>query len=74
MHDSWDVTEDGEEDVDEEVGVAASFEEDTDGWEEDGKDDLANIASCEGHCWDEEGDSRGGTTSDDKLGLYTTCG
>ena len=37
-------TEDSEQDVDAQVGTAATLEEDTDGREEDGKNDLANIA------------------------------
>jgi hypothetical protein len=44
VDDSGDVTEDGEEDVDEEVGAAAALEEDSDGGEEDGEDDLADVA------------------------------
>lgn len=44
MDDSGDVTEDGEEDVDEQVGAAAALEEDADGGEEDGEDDLADVA------------------------------
>lgn len=44
VDDSGDVTEDGEEDVDEEVGTAAALEEDADGGEEDGEDDLADVA------------------------------
>lgn len=38
------VTKDGQQDVDEEVGSAAALEEDTDRWEDDGKEDLANVA------------------------------
>ncbi|CAF3516796.1 unnamed protein product [Fusarium graminearum] len=34
----------GEEDVDEEVGTTTTLEEDTDGREDDGKDDLADVA------------------------------
>jgi hypothetical protein len=37
-------TQDGEEDVDEEVGTAATLEEDTHGREDDGKEDLADVA------------------------------
>jgi hypothetical protein len=44
VDDSGDVTEDGEEDVDEEVGAAAALEEDAEGGEEDGEDDLADVA------------------------------
>jgi hypothetical protein len=38
------LTQDGEEDVDEEIGAATTLEEDTHGREDDGKDDLANVA------------------------------
>jgi hypothetical protein len=38
------VTEDGQENVDEEVGVATTLEEDTQRWEHDGEDDLADVA------------------------------
>jgi hypothetical protein len=38
------LTQDGEEDVDEEIGAATALEEDTHGREDDGKDDLANVA------------------------------
>lgn len=38
------LTQNGEEDVDEEVGAATTLEEDTHGREDDGKDDLADVA------------------------------
>jgi len=46
---SWDErqeerTQDGKEDVDEEVGTAATLEEDTHGRKDDGKEDFADIA------------------------------
>ena len=44
MDDSWNVTEDSQQDVDEEVGTAATLKEDTKRWENDGKDDLADVA------------------------------
>lgn len=44
MDDTWDVTEDSQQNVDEEVGAAATLEEDTEWWEDDGENDLANIA------------------------------
>jgi hypothetical protein len=37
-------TQDCEQDVDQEVGTAASLEEDTNRGQEDGKNDLADIA------------------------------
>lgn len=43
MDDAGNVSEDGEEDVDEEVCTAAALKEDTEGREEDGEDDLANV-------------------------------
>lgn len=49
VDDTGDVTQDGKEDVDEEVGTAATLEEDTHGREDDGKEDLADIASSERH-------------------------
>lgn len=44
MDDAGNVTQDGEEDVDAEVGTTAALEEDTNGREEDGKEDLADVA------------------------------
>lgn len=41
---AWKLTEDSEEDVDEEISTAATLEEDTQRGEDDGKDDLADIA------------------------------
>jgi len=38
------LTKNGQEDVDEEVCSAAALEEDTDGREEDGEDDLDDVA------------------------------
>jgi len=49
MDDSRDVSEDGQQDVDEEVGIASTFKEDTQWWDEDGEDDLDDIASGERH-------------------------
>lgn len=44
MNDTWDVTQDREEDVDEKIRIAAALKEDTQRWEEDGENDLANVA------------------------------
>lgn len=44
MDNSRDVTQDGEQDVDEQVGTASALEEDTQRRQEDGKDDLADVA------------------------------
>jgi len=49
VNDTWNVTKTGQENVDQEIGTATTLEEDTDGWENDGKDDLADIASGERH-------------------------
>ena len=49
------VTEDGQQNVDEEISIAAALEEDTQRREEDGEDELADVGSGEGHfvvgCW-----------------------
>ncbi len=38
------LTEDGQQDVDEEISTAATLEEDSKRRKDDGKDDLANVA------------------------------
>ena len=38
------VTEDGQQDVDEEISVASALEEDTQRRQDDGKEDLADVA------------------------------
>jgi hypothetical protein len=43
------VTEDGQQDVDEEVGIASALEEHADGREEDGEHDLDEVAGGERH-------------------------
>jgi hypothetical protein len=40
------VTEDGQQDVDEEVGIATTLEEDTERRDEDGEDDLDDVAEA----------------------------
>lgn len=47
MNDTGNITKYSEEDIDQEVGVTASFEEDTKRWNEDGKDDLADVTTSE---------------------------
>ena len=47
MDDAGYVTQDGEQDVDEKVTTASSLEEDTQRWEDDGDDDLADISEEE---------------------------
>lgn len=49
MDDTRDVTQDGQQDVDEEISTASALQEDTDGRQEDGKNDLADIAGGESH-------------------------
>ena len=49
VNDTRNVTEDGQQDVDEEISIAATLEEDTQRWEDDGKKDLADIACGERH-------------------------
>ena len=44
MNDTRDVTQDRQQDVDEKVGITAPLEKDTERWQDDGKDDLADIA------------------------------
>ena len=44
MNDSGNVTQDGQTDVDEEIGIASSLEKDTEGRQDEGKNDLADIA------------------------------
>lgn len=43
------VTKDGQQDVDEEVRIAAALEEDAERGEEDGEDDLADVGGGERH-------------------------
>jgi hypothetical protein len=38
------VTENSQQDVDEEISIAAALEEDAQRWENDGEQDLANVA------------------------------
>jgi hypothetical protein len=50
MDDTRDVTEDGEQDVDEEISVASPLEEDTQRREDNGNNDFADVtgrASCQ---------------------------
>ena len=44
------VTQNRQQDVDEEIGIAAAFEEHAERREEDGEDELDDVASGEGHC------------------------
>lgn len=48
MDDTRDVTQDRQDDVDEEIGITSSLEEDTEGRNEDGKDlKSCVLASCD---------------------------
>jgi len=49
VDDTGNVTQNGQQDVDEEISAAATLEEDTHGREDDGKEDLADVASSERH-------------------------
>ena len=43
MDDTWDVTKDCEQDVNEQVAATATLEEYTKRWEENGDDDFADV-------------------------------
>ena len=43
MNDAGDVPQYRQEDINEEVRIAAALKEDTKRWEDDGKDDLADV-------------------------------
>lgn len=45
-----DVAQDGETDVDEQIGTAARHQEDADGWAEDGDEDDEEGGGCVRHC------------------------
>jgi len=49
VDDTGDVTQDCKNDVDKEVSIATALEEDTDWWQEDGEEDLADVGSGERH-------------------------
>jgi len=44
MHDPWKVSQDGEENVDQEIRTTTSLKEDTKRGEDDGNNDLADVA------------------------------
>lgn len=46
VNDTWNVTEDRKEDVDQEIGTASALKEHTKRWEDDGKNDLADVAGA----------------------------
>lgn len=47
MDDAWDVPEDGEQDVDEQVAAATALKEDADRWQEDGDDDFTDVTKMQ---------------------------
>ena len=47
MDDTRDVTQYGQQDVDQKVGIATALKEDTKGRKEDGEDDFADITMFE---------------------------
>jgi len=49
MDNAGDVAKDGEQDVDQKVSAAATLEEDTKRREDNGDDDLQDVASSESH-------------------------
>jgi len=49
VDDTRNVTQNGEQDVDEEISVASSLEKDTERREDDGEDDFADIGCGERH-------------------------
>jgi hypothetical protein len=49
VDDAGEVAENGQEDVDQEVGAAPALEENTQRREDDGKDHLADVAGGERH-------------------------
>jgi hypothetical protein len=50
MDNAGNVTKDGQQNVDEEVGIATTLQEDTDWGNEDGEDDLNDVGTGESHC------------------------
>jgi len=49
VDDTRNVTQDGQQDIDQEIRSATTLKEDTKRWDEDGKEDLDDIAGCERH-------------------------
>jgi len=49
VDDSWDITKDGQQDVDEKVCSATALKENSQRWQEHGQDNLADVRSCERH-------------------------
>jgi len=49
MNDSGNITKDCQQDVDQEVSTTSALEEYTKRWQDDGENNLANVAGCERH-------------------------
>lgn len=49
VNDSRDITKNCQQNVDQEVSTTSALEEDTKRWEDDGENDLADIAGSERH-------------------------
>jgi len=49
MDDTRNVTQDRQQNVDQDISTTSSLQEDTDGWEDDGEDDLNDVACGERH-------------------------
>jgi hypothetical protein len=45
VDDAWNPTKDGQQDVDEQIAATSALKEDTQWWQKDGEDDLANVAA-----------------------------
>ena len=45
MNDTRDIAQDGQQNIDQEVAAASALEKDTQRWEDDGKNDLADITT-----------------------------
>ena len=47
MNDTRNISEAGEQNVDQEVAVTTTFKEDADGWQEDSENDFADVAKMQ---------------------------
>jgi hypothetical protein len=45
VDDAWNPTKDSQQDVDEQIAATSALKEDTQWWQKDGEDDLANVAA-----------------------------
>ena len=44
VNDTWNVAQYSEKDVNQEIGIAATFEENAKRWQQNGENDFANVA------------------------------